>query len=256
MAEYFDTEIAAETAVRKCENRPEFYGRIFHSDREKWMIDFKSRDYSRAAFSVLEDLSSTISHIRTQKEPISEKAKEAANTEWKQSSTFSEICETLGDPSPTIQPEKTSGNNNPMVNNGNNLMRFVCPHCKKRIRANTKAIGKQVSCPNPVCKKTIIVTKPTEDIQADTNTESGFHSVYWDDWLSTLCKHAPFLGGGDKFAEKRAEEAIINVGQAVRREHGVAGMQQLIDDTRKKCRGNYTVIDIAWDRNIPEWNAK
>lgn len=63
MAEYFDTQADAEQSIRRATGEVAFYGRILQGGREKWMIDFRQRDYSRAAFSVIENLSHTIEQV-------------------------------------------------------------------------------------------------------------------------------------------------------------------------------------------------
>lgn len=81
-------------------------------------------------------------------------------------------------------------------------------------------------------------------------------SPVWEDWLQTLCKNGPFLGAGDQRSEDLAVEEIVRVGKAVLNEQGIAGMQRLIEGTGDRCPGNYTVIDITWNRRIPQWKSK
>jgi len=64
MAEYCSTEKDAEEKIKQCSTEPVFYAKILHAGQEKWMFDFRERDYTGAAFKILEVLTPKIRQIR------------------------------------------------------------------------------------------------------------------------------------------------------------------------------------------------
>lgn len=70
MGQYFDTRQKAEDFIGSCQNAPVFFARILDSGQEKWMCEFRNRDYSNAAFTILEDVSAQITSIRSRNKRI------------------------------------------------------------------------------------------------------------------------------------------------------------------------------------------
>ncbi len=70
MGQYFSTRQKAEDFIASCQNAPVFFARILDSGAENWMCEFRDRDYSNAAFTILEDLSAEIASIRRRDKPL------------------------------------------------------------------------------------------------------------------------------------------------------------------------------------------